>query len=252
VVDTRQPFHIARAGKQNSRMRGRCIVVALALLAGGCGGARTASTTNATAATATTVDCVRSGPRTRVVVAEGTKVAVTGKGRIGVALLPQSGGDACEWTGFVRAATARGLRTAQIDWNGDFVPEARAAITALRRAGARRIALVGASLGGHFALVVAARHAPRVDAVVTLSAERTERTDAADAARAARRIRIPALTIGSRDDGWTTFGADTRAIHRAIAGRVNELLLVDGDAHGVELLSPAMTAAIVRFVRRHA
>jgi len=234
-------------------MRCRGAVLILALLAAGCGSTHstTSDITQAARAPSTTVDCVRNGHGTHVVVAGGTKVAVTGHGRIGVALLPQSGGDACEWTGFVRAAKARGLRTAQIDWNGDFVPEARDAVTALRRAGARKIALVGASLGGHFALVVAAKHDPRVDAVVTLSAERTERSDSRDAARLARRIRIPALTIGSRNDGWTTFGADTRAIHQAIPARVNTMLLVPGAGHGVELLSPPMTAAIVRFVRHH-
>jgi pimeloyl-ACP methyl ester carboxylesterase len=233
-------------------MRWRSAAVLVALLSGGCGSTHSTATsvTQAAHAPSTTVDCVRNGHGTHVVVTGGTRVAVSGRGRIGVALLPQSGGDACEWTGFVRAATARGLRTAQIDWNGDFVPETLDAIAALRRSGARKVALVGASLGGHFALVVAARHDPRVDAVVTLSAERTERSDARDAAHAARRIRIPALTIGSRNDGWTTFGADTRAIHRAIPAPVNTMLLVPGAAHGVDLLSPPMTAAIVRFLRR--
>jgi dienelactone hydrolase len=224
----------------------------VALLVCGCGSTRSTTTDITQATSSATVDCIRSGPETRVVVAGGTKVALTGRGRIGVALLPQSGGNACDWTGFVHAAQARGLRTAQIDWNGNFVAQARAAVAALRRAGARKVALVGASLGGHFALVLAAKRSPGVDAVVTLSAERTERSDARDVARAAKHIRIPALTVGSREDGWTSFGADSRAIHGAIRSKVNTLLLIPGAAHGVELLNPLLTAFIVRFVRRNA
>jgi pimeloyl-ACP methyl ester carboxylesterase len=117
------------------------------------------------------------------------------------------------------------------------------------RSAAVLVALLSGGCGSTHSTTTA-RHDPRVDAVVTLSAERTERSDARDAARAARRIRIPALTIGSRNDGWTTFGADTRAIHRAIPAPVSTMLLVPGAAHGVDLLSPPMTAAIVRFLRR--
>ena len=233
-------------------MRWCGVVGLLALLVSGCGSTHSTTTDVTQAAASNTVDCIRSGPETHVVVAGGTTVAITGRGRIGVALLPQSGGDACDWTGFVHGAQARGLRTAQIDWNGNFVAQARGAVAALRRAGARKIALVGASLGGHFALVLASKRHPRIDAVVTLSAERTERSDARDVVRVAKRIRIPALTIGSRADGWTTFGADTRAIHRAIRAKVNTMVLIPGAAHGVELLSPLMTAFVVRFVRRNA
>jgi len=234
-------------------MRWCGVVGLLALLISGCGSTRSTTTDITQAATASnTVDCIRSGPETHVVVAGGTPVAITGRGRIGVALLPQSGGDACDWTGFVHAAQARGLRTAQVNWHGNFVAQARAAVAALRRSGARKVAVVGASLGGHLALVLAAKRHPRIDAVVTLSAERTERSDARDVARVAKRIRIPALTIGSRADDWTSFGADTRAIHRAIRAKVNTMLLIPGAAHGVELLSPLMTAFIVRFVRRNA
>lgn len=186
----------------------------------------------------------------------GSGVELTGRGRIGVVLLPQSGGDACQWNRFAHQVAARGMRAVQFSWEGDDVHDALGAVAALRRAGARRIALVGASLGGHVALVVAARRPRSVGAVVTLSAERTERSDPRDAARLARRIRIPSLTIGSRNDGWTTFGADTRAIHRAIPARVNVMRMVGGDAHGVDLLTgrtgAGLTAEIMRFVQRDA
>jgi hypothetical protein len=75
----------------------------------------------------------------------------------------------------------------------------------------------------------------------------------ADKPERGRRARVcPSLTIGSRNDGWTTFGADTRAIHRAIRARVNIMRLVAGDAHGVDLLSTRIADEIVRFVQREA
>jgi hypothetical protein len=106
------------------------------------------------------------------------------------------------------------------------------------------------------AVEVAAGRPRGIGALVTLSAERTERSDSRDAARLARRVRAASLTIGSRNDGWTTFGADTRAIHRAIAARVNQLQLVAGDSHGVDLLAgrsgARLSDAIVAFVRANA
>ena len=73
----------------------------------------------------------------------------------------------------------------------------------------RRVALVGASTGGRVVLHAAARAPRQVDAVVTLSAERTGRSGFPTVADA-RHLRSPALYVGTTEGGYTTFGAETR------------------------------------------
>ena len=55
------------------------------------------------------------------------------------------------------------------------------------------------------------------------------------------------LHIGSRGDPDTVEGSDTRAF-----GRTGRFLLVDGDAHGTELVAehPALVATIAAFLRQ--
>jgi hypothetical protein len=63
---------------------------------------------------------------------------------------------------------------------------------------------------------------------------------------------VPSLYIGSRQDGYTTFGRETRDFHRVTPARVNPILLVPGGDHGVALLSDAngarVRAAITAFL----
>jgi hypothetical protein len=63
---------------------------------------------------------------------------------------------------------------------------------------------------------------------------------------------VPSLYIGSREDGYTAFGRETREFHRVTPARVNRMLLVPGGDHGVDLLSdasgPRVRAAIVDFL----
>jgi hypothetical protein len=58
--------------------------------------------------------------------------------------------------------------------------------------------------------------------------------------------------VGSKQDGWTTFGRDTRQLHSATPARVNRMLMVPGVDHGVDLLSdengPRVQATIVSFL----
>jgi hypothetical protein len=48
-------------------------------------------------------------------------------------------------------------------------------------------------------------------------------------------VRVPTLSIGSREDAFTDFGKDTAAWHRTIPD--DRALLLSGDHHGVELLA---------------
>ena len=66
-----------------------------------------------------------------------------------------------------------------------------------------------------------------------------------------RQVRVPVLSIGSRQDPFTVFGKDTAAWHRTIPD--DRALIVSGDDHGVELLTDGhgrrVRAAILAFLR---
>jgi pimeloyl-ACP methyl ester carboxylesterase len=134
------------------------------------------------------------------------------------------------------------------------VDETIAAVRAVRADGARSVSLVGASLGGMVAVRVAARAPRGLDAVVTPSAERTARS-LGDTLPYARRVHLPSLYLGTTDDGWTRFAAETRALHRATPARINRIFVLEGDEHGVDLLSSRHGARVrplvARFVREH-
>jgi hypothetical protein len=76
-----------------------------------------------------------------------------------------------------------------------------------------------------------------LDAGVSLSAERSVGANLREILPLARRIRLPSPYVGSRDDGYTTFGRDTRQFHQVTPAKVNRMLLVPGGDHGVDLLS---------------
>ena len=75
-------------------------------------------------------------------------VFVLGSGASGIVLAPQSEGDICQWIAYGRLLAGQGYRVAMFNWGQ---PSESALINARQRLidqGARRIALVGASMGG--------------------------------------------------------------------------------------------------------
>jgi hypothetical protein len=87
---------------------------------------------------------------------------------------------------------------------------------------------------------------------VSLSAERTIRANQGEILPLARRVRTPSLYVGSRDDGYTLFGRDTRQFHQVTPAKVNRILLLPGGDHGVDLLSdengPRVRKTILAFL----
>jgi hypothetical protein len=91
---------------------------------------------------------------------------------------------------------------------------------------------------------------------VSLSAERSVRANLREILPLARRVRTPSLYVGSRDDGYTFFGRDTRQFHQVTPAKVNRMLLLPGGDHGVDLLSdengPRVRATILAFLEANA
>jgi pimeloyl-ACP methyl ester carboxylesterase len=169
-----------------------------------------------------------------------TGVLVLGHGSAGVVLSPQSDGDICQWLPYGREL-ARHYRVALVDWGvaGRDVPPV--AVEDLHRLGVRRVVLAGASLGGAYALADAHTIRPRLAGVLSFSGELTLRGgfDGRDGIRA---WHGPLLALGSARDGFFDRQAAT-ALARLHPGP-ETVVVVPGNAHGVDLLTASSQARI--------
>jgi pimeloyl-ACP methyl ester carboxylesterase len=234
------------------------IALALAAAVAGCGGgspARAPTSTPAPHVEALSSCGAVTGWKALPVKAHGDALdaATMGSGSTGVVFANQSGNDDCAWLPFAAKLARAGDRVAVFEYldPGSADVEALAVDRALRADGASEVALIGASIGGRAVVKAAAEDRRDVAAAISLSAERTAGT-LPELLPQARRVRVPSLYVGSENDGWTTFGRDTRQLHSATPARVNRMLMVPGVDHGTDLLSdengPRVQAAIVAFL----
>jgi dienelactone hydrolase len=240
--------------------------VAVVAIAGGCGGEakRSASPSPVPTATATRRDappplddCPSAGRGWQPLATSGyyrPPAARLGGGRMGVVFANDSDNETCAWSGEARALARHGFAVAGFETVGNYgyeAQEVRAVVTALRRTGARRVALIGASVGARAVLQAAAARPRGLAGVVALSAERRIGSNPADLLSLGHRIRLPVLSVGSRRDPYTSFGKDTLAWDRTIPG--DRMLMLSGGDHGVEFLTDRhrarVRAAILAFLR---
>jgi pimeloyl-ACP methyl ester carboxylesterase len=205
--------------------------------------------------------------------ADGVELAgaVVGSGPVGAVLIHEYPLDYCGWLPYAGYLARHGVRALPFDLRcfgrsacsggrGHAVADVAAAMAELRRRGARRIALVGASMGGAIAVVAAARLDPA--AVVDLSGERdtaglTPGIDA-DAGAAAPGVTAPALFAVARSDRYVPV-ADMRGVAGRVRSATMRLVVLPASAgHGWDLLYGTTTkwsplaATVAAFVRRHA
>ena len=175
-------------------------------------------------------------------------VAVLGTGSRGVLLSNQSDEDLCAWLPLARTLARFGFRVGLYDYSGTApVADALSAAAELRRLGAARVALVGASEGAKVSILAAGKVGAA--AVVSLSAERTL-VGYGDVLPAVHRLASPVLYLYARNDPWSE--SDTPALFRATRGHDKQLVALPGAAHGTTLLRHAgVTGRIVAFLRAH-
>ena len=125
--------------------------------------------------------------------------------------------------------------------------DVEAAAREARALGARKVFLVGASIGGSAALAAAAATRPAVAGVVSVSGA----ADLVGALEAAKKLVVPALYIAGRFD--PPFAADARRLYTATAARDRKLDIIGRGEHGTELVdaSPRARSAIESFLRSH-
>jgi dienelactone hydrolase len=95
------------------------------------------------------------------------------------------------------------------------VDDLAAAVAELRRRGATRVALVGASMGGAAVLIAGTRIQPPVAAVVSVSGE-TDPTSLVggiplNAGAAAKQLTVPTMLVVATNDRYVSVG-ETRAM----------------------------------------
>ncbi len=202
--------------------------------------------------------CVRAGADIRIVRFavsrnDSLRAAVLGDGTAGIVLSNQSDRNLCSWLPFARTLTAAGYRVLVYDYGRARADaEAAAAAVELRRLGARSVSLVGASEGAKASIIAAARPATPIAGVVSLSAERY--LGGTDVLPSARKLSRPALFVTARGDPYSQ--SDTPELYAACPAAQKRLLLVPGDAHGVDLLvgptADQVRAAILSFLAARA
>jgi pimeloyl-ACP methyl ester carboxylesterase len=185
---------------------------------------------------------------------EGIRLAgvVLGQGPTAVLFAHQIDGDLCQWLPFAHTVADSG-ETAMVFSFRDHLPstggdqgaglgytaDLLAAARELRRRGARRIVLVGASIGAG-AAIDAAR---RVGAVAVVALSPPASLVEIDAAKAVARDTMPLLIVAARHD----IAGDARQIARH-GGPNTRVVIVPGAAHGVELLDPPAGERVRRLI----
>ncbi len=249
-----------------------------ALLVAALGLASVAAGAPATRATLTKLCSLPTVPAqiVRFQAGDGAKLvgAVAGSGPTGVVLASQADGSMCDWISSedqtLRALVASGYRVLLFDYRGlghspraSGAPKARerdvvAAATELERLGARRVALVGASVGGVLAIAAADQLRPRPVAVVGWSATGANGPNTGpdfgnvDGTAAAAKLRTPLLLVAAKGDADATSQAQT--LYRAAPSSERHLLVVPGGSHGFFDLDPVgarVRARTLAFIGAH-
>jgi pimeloyl-ACP methyl ester carboxylesterase len=154
----------------------------------------------------------------------------------------------CQWLWFARREARRGYRTLVFDLRNygqsqhrqsstrGFGLDVAAAAKFVRSRGARKVFLVGASLGGSAVVAGGADARPQVDGVVSVSGA----ADLVGAIDAAARLQAPALFLAGRLD--TAFADDARRLYSATASADKEIRILERGEHGTDLVGSSLAA----------
>ena len=183
--------------------------------------------------------------------------------RTAVVLAHMSEGDLCVWAGYARRLAASGLFAFPFDFRGHGFSEGTrnhalapadvvAAVKAVRALGARKVVVVGASLGGIASLVAAPRLGSSIQGVASVSGPAAIAGEL-DARPTVPKLKIPTLYLAAEDDAYPPydFAAEARELHESTGTAEKKLALVPGNLHGTFLVagSASVRGTLDRFVR---
>lgn len=205
--------------------------------------------------------------------------AEVGSGRVGAVLVHEYPADLCGFWPYAVYLSRHGLRVLAIDLRcfgrsacpstaaarRDLAADVIGAVAELRRRGADRVGVLGASLGGTVALAAAASPQPGLSAVICLSchARFTPLVGGTavplDVVGAVHSIRCPALFVVGRDDPHLAAG-EVQSLYRDVGSADRHLDVLTGPqtaVHGWDLLAstPAggadVASIVAAFLLRH-
>jgi len=188
-----------------------------------------------------------------------------GTGKTTVVLAHGGRSDLCDTLPFAARLLAAGYRIVAFDFRGSGRSEApardglalgrdlAAAVAHARQSGAKRIFLIGSSMGG--AAIVQNTSALRVDGRISLSGTRLWSGFGINDPAGLARIRDPFLYVGSRDD-WRAPLGEARSIFRRVGATDKRMVSYAGFEHGWELVETAPHAAraralVLRWIQSH-
>jgi pimeloyl-ACP methyl ester carboxylesterase len=197
--------------------------------------------------------------------------APLGGGKTGVDLAHESPADLCGWVTYARVLSRAGFRVLLFDHlhfglsqsptgakSGRFSRDLEGAVEELKREGAKKVFLMGASFGGVTSMVAGSRLGSRIAGVVSVSGEarlgnRYGPDAELDAMAAVPKLRAPLLILGSRDDGYLP-EADAQALIRRAGSSHKQAALFPGSYHGWDLFSrspsrASASRAVIAFLR---
>jgi len=178
-----------------------------------------------------------------------------GDGPVAVVLAHQGGSDLCEELPYAKTLLAAGLRVVAFDFRGNSHSESpdhnrlslgrdlAAAVARARFDGAKRVFMIGASMGGAAVVQNTARIA--VDGRVSLSGTRLWTGYGLNDPAGVRALRAPFLYIGTRND-WRAPVKEARAIFGSVGSRDKRITFYPGGLHGWQLVQEAPFAGTAR------
>jgi alpha-beta hydrolase superfamily lysophospholipase len=154
----------------------------------------------------------------------------------------------CGWVSYAKVLRHAGFRVLLIDHrgfgsspspsdqakSGSYPDDLEGAVAELKREGATKIFLMGASFGGVTSMVAGSRLGSRISGVISLSGETFLGAHELDALSAVPKLRAPFLSL----DGYLV-PSDARRLLQAAGSEHKRLVLFPGGEHGWDLVTSA-------------
>lgn len=207
--------------------------------------------------------CTPEAGDVRFSAADGTRLAghAYRSGTTAIVLVHQRNGTMCQWSSYAQRLARLGYRAVTIDLrnNGDsqlrdypanqrYGGDVVAAIRYVRTHGAKKVFVLGASLGGSAAIDGAANARPAVNGVISVSGA----ADLVDAIEAMKRVRAPSLFVAAAGD--RDFATDAHRLYDASSAKGKKIDVVPGAfEHGTQLVAASnrIRREIETFLRSH-